>query len=53
MQCKTCNSPVRTLDGGKPEGGIRCPECNNVFCDNCYDTGKGDGCHCHKPVPPA
>jgi len=29
------------------EDGIDCPECGRWFCDNCYDTGLGDGCHCH------
>ena len=27
--------------------GIICTKCELWFCDNCYDTTKGDGCHCH------
>jgi len=27
--------------------GLECTDCGKWFCDNCYDTGKGDGCHCH------
>jgi hypothetical protein len=30
------------------ESGIDCTECEDRFCDSCYDTGKGDGCHCHE-----
>lgn len=33
------------------EGGIDCTGCNGWFCDDCYDTGKGDGCHCHAHEP--
>lgn len=30
--------------------GVECPECGKFFCDNCYDTGKGDNCQCHNEV---
>ena len=36
-----------TLAGGFENSGIRCTECKDIFCDDCYDTGLGDGCHCH------
>lgn len=42
-----CGRTVVTLNGGEADGGIICTECGRVFCDSCYDTGKGDGCHCH------
>jgi hypothetical protein len=29
------------------EDGMDCPECEQFFCDNCYDCGLGDGCRCH------
>lgn len=32
----------------EPEHMIDCTECRQWFCDNCYDTGLGDGCHCHR-----
>ena len=48
MQCESCHARVKTLDGGKADSGIVCPECGKVFCDNCYDTGLGDGCKCHR-----
>ncbi len=32
------------------ENSIDCLECKVLFCDNCYDTGQGDGCHCHTVV---
>lgn len=31
----------------RADEGIACPGCRRWFCDNCYDTEKGDGCHCH------
>lgn len=34
-------------------GTIDCPECGEIFHDNDYDTGKGDGCHCHGANPQA
>lgn len=45
-----CGRTVVTLCGGEGDGnngGIVCTECGKVFCDSCYDTGLGDGCHCH------
>jgi len=30
------------------ENAIFCTECNECFCDSCYDTSKGDGCRCHQ-----
>lgn len=48
MICRKCGEIVDTLSGGVDgNGGIRCTECEEIFCDNCYDTGLGDGCHCH------
>lgn len=43
--CGSCGQMVNLEDG------IDCTECEDRFCDSCYDTGKGDGCHCH-PKPP-
>lgn len=42
--CMNCYKPHDKADG------IDCPECKQQFCDNCYDTGKGDGCHCHGKI---
>lgn len=41
MECAACGKMHDRVDG------IDCPECKDWFCDNCYDTSKGDGCHCH------
>jgi hypothetical protein len=43
LVCAKCRTKVETGDDG-----IRCTECVQFFCDNCYDTGGGDGCHCHQ-----
>lgn len=45
-----CGQEIDTTSGGKPNSGIYCTGCDKVFCDNCYDTTKGDGCHCHPTV---
>lgn len=47
MCANRCNRVVLTLEGGVADSGIQCPECGRIFCDSCYDTGLGDGCHCH------
>lgn len=36
-----------TMITGGFEGAIDCKECRRWFCDNCYDTSQGAGCHCH------
>lgn len=41
VKCAACGVVV------DKQGSIDCTECIDEFCDNCYDTGKGDGCHCH------
>ena len=46
--CCECGGHVATIGGGKADSGIICTECYRVFCDNCYDTGIGDGCKCHR-----
>lgn len=45
-----CGQKIDTTDGGKANSGIYCTECGRIFCDNCYDTGKGDGCKCHVKI---
>jgi hypothetical protein len=37
--CRSCNGNF------EEHHTIKCPECNEVFCDSCYNIG--DGCHCH------
>lgn len=44
IRCKSCNI---ALNEDALDNGIDCPECGEWFCDNCYDTTKGDGCYCH------
>jgi hypothetical protein len=39
--CYKCGSKLT-------EHSINCTACTKTFCDNCYDTGKGDGCQCHQ-----
>ena len=41
MKCSKCDS---ILDD---ENNLDCVDCGKLFCDNCYDTSRGDGCHCH------
>lgn len=47
VKCRTCDTTVLTLAGGVEDSGLECTSCRHIFCDNCYDTGMGDGCHCH------
>ena len=40
------------------EDGLVCTDCKMWFCDNCYDSTKGEGCKCHNnlipcPLPPS
>jgi hypothetical protein len=42
-ECHRCHRPIEGI-----EDGIDCTECHHWFCDSCYDTDKGDGCHCHQ-----
>ncbi len=44
----TCAECVGPIDVSTMEDCIECPECGFTYCDNCYDTTKGDGCHCHE-----
>lgn len=46
MTCSQCGD---SLDA---ESFVECPECLHIFCDDCYDTGKGDGCQCHAATIP-
>jgi hypothetical protein len=43
----TCAKCVAPIDVRTMEDCIECPECSMTFCDNCYNTELGDGCHCH------
>jgi len=45
LPCRSCGNVVDGVDEG-----IDCFGCGGRFCDNCYDTTKGDGCHCHPLV---
>lgn len=42
-----CDKCGAECDAEEAEG-LDCPECEGFFCDNCYDSGKGDGCQCHE-----
>lgn len=42
LMCQRCG--LLTDD---PDETNRCLGCDEVFCDNCYDTRLGDGCQCH------
>ena len=42
-QCHKCGE----YSDDPNEDGIQCLVCNLWFCDNCFDTGLGDGCRCH------
>lgn len=44
VTCANCVAPIEVTT---MEDCIECTECGFTFCDNCYDTGKGDGCKCH------
>ncbi len=44
IRCRQCG------DHATLENTIICPECGRRICDNCYDTGKGDGCKCHTRI---
>ena len=46
----SCGRTISLSDHLTNNEGIDCTICNRFFCDNCYDTSKGDGCHCHDPA---
>lgn len=41
-KCANCGQKVSGYDDA-----IDCADCQNWFCDNCYDTSLGDGCGSH------
>lgn len=51
ISCAACDAEVVTLAGGAGGSGVVCPGCGGLYCDDCYDTGKGDGCACHAEEP--
>lgn len=44
--CARCTRLIKKLWGCRR--GIICPECDNWFCDECFDCEKGKGCVCHR-----